>query len=145
VPSDDDFRIKHLDNIQAVITRLAQSSFTIRGWSVTLVSVFFAILVSASRAGGIVFTALVPTVIFWCLDAYYLRQERLFRQLHAAAARRLVAGESSDVPNVVPFDMSTDPYRTLVPTLPRTLIAPNVLAIPAVLVMLIVGYGIAAP
>jgi len=37
---DEDQR-KHLELIQAVITRMAGNSFLIRGWSVTLVSALF--------------------------------------------------------------------------------------------------------
>ncbi|MBQ1023409.1 hypothetical protein [Micromonospora sp. C95] len=37
--NDEELRVKHLADIQATVSRLAQNSFTIRGWSVTLVSV----------------------------------------------------------------------------------------------------------
>ena len=29
-----------------------------------------------------ILVAFIPLIAFWCLDSYYLRQERLFRKLH---------------------------------------------------------------
>jgi hypothetical protein len=79
-PKNDDQR-KHLEMIQAVITRLAGNSFVIRGWSVTLVSALFALAAKdADRAFVVV--SYFPCVLFWCLDAYYLSQERKFRSLY---------------------------------------------------------------
>jgi hypothetical protein len=108
---DDEFRLRHLADIQAVIARLSQSSFAIRGWSVTLVSIVFAIFVTAGGDHVMIFTTLIPTAIFWTLDAYYLRKERLFRQLHNAAARQLTQPNPDEALAVMPFDMSTDRYR----------------------------------
>ncbi len=72
---------KHLDIIQGIINRLAQNSFTIKGWAVALVS---AILVVAHEIAGwpYLLIALLPAIVFWGFDAYYLRQEKLYRALH---------------------------------------------------------------
>jgi hypothetical protein len=79
---NDDQR-KHLEFIQAVITRMAGNSFLIRGWSVTLVSALFAL---AAKDANRTFVAVsyFPALLFWCLDAYYLSQERKFRDLYDA-------------------------------------------------------------
>jgi hypothetical protein len=79
---NDDQR-KHLEFIQAVITRLAGNSFLIRGWSITLVSALFAL---AAKDANRMFVAVsyFPALLFWCLDAYYLGQERKFRGLYDA-------------------------------------------------------------
>src|SRR2546425_2297412 len=77
---------KHLELIQAVITRMAGNSFLIRGWSVTLVSALFALAAKdADRAFVVV--SYFPCVMFWCLDAYYLSQERKFRSLYDSARK----------------------------------------------------------
>ena len=78
-------RLKHLEMLQAVITRMANNSFLVKGWSITL---FSAILVFAAKEARIRLTwiALVPIVFFWILDAYFLRQERLFRKLYEVYA-----------------------------------------------------------
>lgn len=74
-------QIKHLELIQAAVSRMAQNSFTMRGWAVTLVS---AILVVAHEIAGweYLLIALLPAFLFWGFDAYYLRWERLFRKLY---------------------------------------------------------------
>jgi hypothetical protein len=75
---------KHLELIQNVIARLAQNSFLLKGWSVTLVT---AILALASRNPNfhLVFVAVFPALVFWGLDAFYLGQERHFRDMYRAA------------------------------------------------------------
>ena len=78
----DDQR-KHLEFIQAVISRTAGNSFLIRGWSVTLVSALFA-LAAKDADGRFVVISYFPCIMFWCLDAYFLSQERKFRSLYDA-------------------------------------------------------------
>ena len=74
-------RIVHLQMVQAVITRMAGNSFLIKGWSVTLVAALFA-LAAANTSPLFVYLAYFPSFMFWALDAYFLRQERLFRKLY---------------------------------------------------------------
>ncbi len=71
---------KHLDFIQAVISRLAGNSFLLKGWAVTLVSALFALSAYDRRAAFII-VAYMPVFVFWTLDAYYLALERRFRSL----------------------------------------------------------------
>jgi len=78
---DRDSQIRHLEAIQGVMNRMAQNSFSLKGWSVTLVSALFA-LAAAKSNPGFVLLAYVPACIFWILDGYFLRQERLFRALY---------------------------------------------------------------
>ncbi|MDL5514463.1 hypothetical protein QSE00_21810 [Arenibacter sp. M-2] len=80
---------KELDLIQSVINRMANNSFLIKGWAMTLMSALAAfgkdtILGSAS---GIYYLLLMIGILipFWWLDAYYLKQERLFRQIYNTA------------------------------------------------------------
>jgi hypothetical protein len=77
----DPDHVKHLELIQAVIARLAGNSFTLKGWSVTLVSALFA-LAAKDADPTYAAVALLPGTVFWGLDAYFLRQERLFRALY---------------------------------------------------------------
>ncbi len=74
-------RIKHLEMIQAVIGRLGNDSFLVKGWAVTVAGVFFGFAVNGSDS-ALAFASLLPTVAFWGLDTYFLRAERLFRALY---------------------------------------------------------------
>ena len=71
-------KLKHLELIQGVISRLASDSFRMKGWTVVLVAAVFVLLVrqDALDAGYI---ALLPIAAFWGLDGYFLWQQRLFR------------------------------------------------------------------
>jgi hypothetical protein len=76
----DDYRIKHLELIQAVITRLASYQFLLRGWALTVAGVFLGFAVN-NKEWRLALVSLAPTVTFWGLDMYFLRNERLFRAL----------------------------------------------------------------
>ena len=99
---DEDQR-KHLELIQGVITRLAGNSFSIKGWAVGLIAVLgsFAVKDADPRFA---FGLWLPVLCFWGLDAFYLRQERLFRELYNA----VVAGGAT--PPAV-YSMDTTPYE----------------------------------
>lgn len=72
---------KHLELIQNVITRMANNSFMLKGWAVTLISGIF--ILSEQDTDKIYFLiAYIPIIFFWGLDSYYLFQERLYRSLY---------------------------------------------------------------
>ncbi len=72
---------KHLEMIQGVINRLSRDSFLLKGWSVTLFSALIALSTHNSRI-DLVYFAWIPIIILWGLDAFFLRQEKLFRKLY---------------------------------------------------------------
>jgi hypothetical protein len=73
--------IKHLEFIQITIVRMAANSFVIKGWTVTLVTVILAFATNDANPNA-ASIALIPAIMFWSLDAYYLRTEREFRALY---------------------------------------------------------------
>lgn len=73
-------KLEHLKMLQAIITRMASNSFMVKGWCITLVSALLAL--SAKDARFMVFVAYLPVLMFWWLDAFFLHQERLFRELY---------------------------------------------------------------
>jgi hypothetical protein len=79
---------KHIDLIQATVTRMATNSFLLKAWSVTLISAIFAL---AAKDANKHFAALAffPAAVFWVLDAHYLSQERLYRALYDHARKSL--------------------------------------------------------
>jgi hypothetical protein len=74
-------RIKHLEMIQAVITRLSNEGFVVKGWAVTVAGVFAGLAIN-SEEWKLAAIACFPTLAFWALDTSFLRAERLFRALH---------------------------------------------------------------
>lgn len=106
-----DAKLKHLELIQAVVNRMASNSFSLKGWSVIVVSALFA-LAAGTSAIRFSLLAYLPAVAFWALDAYFLRQERLFRKLYDAV--RVGPAGSTD------FSMDTSPYVATVDSWFRT-------------------------
>jgi hypothetical protein len=79
VPNISDQRLKHLEFIQAVITRMAGNSMAAKGWSVALTAALVG-LASAQKADArFVILALLPPIAFWTIDAYYMYLERCYR------------------------------------------------------------------
>jgi len=72
-----EYMMKEIDTIQNIIKRMAQNSFMIKGWTITLVVA--SLLLKGSRYQGAV--AAIPLLMFWVLDAYFLWQERMYRKL----------------------------------------------------------------
>ncbi len=99
-------KLKHLEFIQNVITRMNTNSFQIKGWAVTLVSATLA-LYASTKNDCFILVGVFPSLIFWFLDAYYLTQERKFRGLYDD-----VAGVSEKPFDLKPFAMRPDLYTS---------------------------------
>ena len=96
----------HLTMMQGVINRMAENSRSCKVWCVTLVA---AVLVLVARTGEPQHSliALAPTLLFLCLDSYYLALERAFIRSQNAFVKKLHESklESSDVYRVAPTGM----------------------------------------
>lgn len=70
---------KEIDLIQGCINRMAQNSFVVKGWLITLVTVVLALLSDKINIDILCAVIILATFLFWYLDAFFLRAERLFR------------------------------------------------------------------
>lgn len=68
----------HLSIMQNVIQRMASNSSSCKAWCVTLVSAVLVIVADKSKP-EYAWIAILPTVLFTSLDAYYLALEKGFR------------------------------------------------------------------
>lgn len=123
-------RLEHLRMIQAIIGRMGQNSFLLKGWSVTL-TVGILAAATAGREVGFALLALLPALVFWGLDAFYLRQERLFRALHDDVC-------ASFGKDPVIFSLDTRKVQATVTSWWRTLFAKTVLGLHGPLVISII-------
>src|SRR3989338_3713366 len=78
---EQDDKKKHLEFLQLAINRMASNSFILKGWNITLIVGLFALTLK-DLSSSYLYLAILPAFAFWGLDAYYLRQERLFRELY---------------------------------------------------------------
>lgn len=74
----DEATLRELELIQGVVERQANNSFRIKGWTVALVVVALVFRTNDFQLIG----AFLPLLVFWGLDAYFLRQERQYRLLY---------------------------------------------------------------
>ena len=123
-------KLKHLDFIQAVILRFSQNSFLIKGWAVISVS---AVLAIAFREGSsqAALLAVLPTLMFWVLDGYFLAMERGYRKLYDSVRLK----EETDID----FAMNLVPSSVAIKEVLESIWAiSNALYYPTIVVLLII-------
>ena len=77
-------KLKHLELIQHVVSRMGGNLFYLRGWSVTIIGGVLAILSSQKDKLDPfpVIVLLIVTIMFWIYDGYFLSLERKYRDLY---------------------------------------------------------------
>lgn len=126
----DETKIKHLEMIQAVISRMAANSFMLKGWSVTLVAALFA-LAAKDADSRYVIVSYLPVGMFWALDGYFLYQERLFRKLYE---KMIINSDPSLI-----FSMNTKGLNTGTATWDSALFSKTILAFHGVLLITVIA------
>ena len=93
----------HLNILQDVIRRMAGNSASCKNWCVVLVAAML-VLVARTDTPDYALLALLPTLLFCILDAYYLALEQAFRHSYNDFVRKLHRGEVAltDIYRVVP-------------------------------------------
>ncbi|OXA70643.1 hypothetical protein B0A67_15570 [Flavobacterium aquidurense] len=94
-------KLKHLEFIQNVITRMNTNSFLIKGWAVTLVSALFALAAKDSN-GDFAILSYIVIPSFWILDAFFISREKCFRTLY-----KIVSAKTGGID----FKMSIENYN----------------------------------
>lgn len=79
-------RRKHLDYIQAVVTRQAAASSSAKGWLLPVTTAAFGFALT-QHLWPIAALGIVAVILFAYLDANYLRSEKAFRMLYNTVAR----------------------------------------------------------
>lgn len=95
-------RIQHLEMIQAVITRLSNEGFLVKGWAITVTGAFLGFAIT-TESWPLALASFIPIIAFWYLDGTFLRSEWLFRALHGHVQRR--------TGHVMPFEMAATSER----------------------------------
>jgi hypothetical protein len=76
-----DLHMKHLELIQAIVTRMANYSATLKNYCLTLTTAVAGYAIAA-KAPSILSLGFLPIVVFALIDSQYLRLERRFRGLY---------------------------------------------------------------
>lgn len=75
-----DLRVKHLEMVQGVVSRMAGQGATLKNYCITLTTAICGLAITLQRP-LVALLALLPVTILALLDAQYLRLERRFRAL----------------------------------------------------------------
>ena len=76
-----------LDHLQSIISRVEGNTFNIKSLCITIISAAIAFAATNATAATIVLTAAIfVVVIFWSLDANYLRTGRKLRKVYEETA-----------------------------------------------------------
>ena len=100
----DEDRRRHLDYIQAVITRMNTNSFQIKNMTIIILTAMFALFAATPKVLLLILAGF-PVFLFWLLDAYYLQQERKFRKMYYDVANLTKHHK------IKPYEMPLDKYK----------------------------------
>ena len=70
---------KEIDLVQNCINRMAQNSFFVKGWLITLLTVVIALLPENFNIKILCVVGFIVVMCFWYLDAFFHKMERLYR------------------------------------------------------------------
>jgi len=74
---------KHLEFIQNIITRMNANSFAIKNWTIVVITALIYLYVQSTDKKSIyIIVAIMPTILFWFLDSYYLWMETKYRMMY---------------------------------------------------------------
>lgn len=76
---------KEIDLIQGVINRMAHNSFLLKGWTITIIVAVLALTKDTLVTNDVTYFSiilLIPLVVFWYLDAFFLHKERCYIKLY---------------------------------------------------------------
>ncbi len=123
----DEIQFREINLIQDIIKRMASNSFLIKGWAVTLVIV--TMLLRGTNTQMLI--AFIPTIAFWVLDAYYLRQERMYRKLY----KWVVDNRLSSAERI--YDLDASRFEKTVDSIPATMFSITLLCFYGTIIVLL--------
>lgn len=75
----EEFKME-IELIQSCINRMEKNSFLIKGWAITIISGFIVLMTEKANYKIIASLSIVILILFWYLDAVFLKTERLYRR-----------------------------------------------------------------
>lgn len=83
----------YLNILQGIISRMATNSSNCKTWCITLVSAILVVIADKNKP-DYAWIALIPIILFFLLDSYYLGQERSFRDIYNNFIQKLQTGNA---------------------------------------------------
>ena len=95
--------LKHMDMYQNIITRMANNSAACKKWGIPLITLILGFVVKENQP-LLVWVTIIPVMIFYLVDCYYLGLERQFRAGFNSSADKIREGTftTADLFNLAP-------------------------------------------
>lgn len=138
--SNNDILHKEIDLIQSCISRMAQNSFLIKGWAITLVTVVLALMEKTIDPIYLCLVLFIPLVAFWYLDAFFLQTEKMYRKMYEWV---IVARPKNDLSQL--YDLNPHRYKDKVDSRKKVMWSITLrifYGIPLLMVLAILAYQI---
>lgn len=96
---------KEIDLIQACITRMADNSFKLKELYISLIAIALTVMMSQECELLIACMVLLGvTIVFWGLDAFFLKMETLYRWKYEWVIAKRITGEQDYLYNLNPHN-----------------------------------------
>lgn len=128
-----DQKIRHLEMIQATISRMAGESARMKQFALASIAAT-ATTAAATSSATLALAGAVLAIAFWAMDARYLAQERWFRAMYDAARERTSTAD---------FTMTPDADTRAKSTVSDTMLGWSTLALYLPLIALSIAMAIA--
>ena len=93
---NDDER-HYLQMLQDIITRMANNSSNCKTWMMSIFTAIIALQLTVDALRPYLWVVLIPDVLFYYLDAYYLGLENDFRNLQSDFIKARKAGDRNEL------------------------------------------------
>ncbi len=102
---------KEIDLIQACITRMANNSFLVKGWTISIIVVGLALVDKKINPIILCSISLIPLISFWWLDAFFLYTEKLYRELYKWVISERIKNNSKNMYDLNPHRFKNQLYK----------------------------------
>lgn len=127
--------VKHLEMIQNIVDRMNRNSFQVKALTTVILAGVFTVF-SRIKYVEILYVTIIPVILLWVLDSFYLQTERKFIELYSD----IVKGTRYKSKNV--FDMNLDGYNGYKNNLLYSMFVSINCLIYLLIIVLLIGIGV---
>lgn len=136
--------LKEIDLLQNRIEKVEKTSFTIKGWTITLVTAVLALLPESIDKLVIGLVVASATLAFWYLDAFYLKVDKSYRFKYNWVVKNRMNNNKYCF-ELFPYNEETffdpdDPKRNTVPGIHSLMLSKTLIVFYAPIIVLAVLY-----
>ena len=90
---------KYIDILQNSIVRMANNSSQCKTWCLTISSALIVMFIKGECSKQFMWLMLLPPILFWFIDAYYLHLENAFRDIYNSFINECKSSEEHQAPD----------------------------------------------